>query len=59
SLIESYIDMMLFNLEALRNPYAPAAANLNWYWWTLVGFGAASFVGTLITVFIVRSKKPS
>ncbi|MHA1170527.1 MAG: metal ABC transporter substrate-binding protein [Candidatus Heimdallarchaeota archaeon] len=59
SLIESYIDMMLFNLEALRNPYAPAAVNLNWYWWTLVGFGVASFVGTLITVFIVRSKKPS
>lgn len=59
SLIESYIDMILFNLEALRNPYAPAAANLNWYWWTLVGFGIASFVGTWLTVFIVRSKKPS
>lgn len=59
SLIESYIDMILFNLEALRNPHAPAVANLNWYWWTLVGFGIASFVGTWITVFIVRSKKPS
>lgn len=59
SLIESYIDMILFNLEALRNPYEPSAANLSWYWWTLVGFGAAGFVGTLITVFIVRSKKPS
>ena len=59
SLIESYIDMVLFNLEALRNPYAPAAANLNWYWWTLVGFGIASFVGTWVTVFIVRSKKTS
>ncbi len=59
SLIESYIDMILFNLEALRNPHEPAVANLNWYWWTLVGFGAASFVGTWITVFIVRSKKPS
>ncbi len=59
SLIENYIDMILFNLEALRNPHAPAAANLNWYWWTLVGFGIASFVGTWITVFIVRSKKSS
>ncbi len=59
SLIDSYIDMILFNLEALRNPHAPAAANRNWYWWTLVGFGIASFVGTWITVFIVRSKKPS
>jgi len=59
SLIESYIDMIRFNLEAIRNPYEPSVANLNWYWWTLVGLGGAGFVGTLITVFIVRSKKPS
>ncbi|MBK5112799.1 MAG: zinc ABC transporter substrate-binding protein [Candidatus Heimdallarchaeota archaeon] len=58
-LIESYIDMIHFNLEALRNPYEPAAVNLNWSWWTLVGVGCVSIFGTIITVFVVRSKKPS
>ncbi|NHJ33717.1 MAG: zinc ABC transporter substrate-binding protein, partial [Asgard group archaeon] len=57
SLIENYIDMILFNLEALRNPYEPLPAYFNWSWWTLVGFCGAGFIGTMITFVIVRSKK--
>jgi ABC-type Zn uptake system ZnuABC Zn-binding protein ZnuA len=56
--IDNYIDMILFNLEALRNPYEPAAANFNWSWWTLVGLGCVGILGIFITVFIVRRKKP-
>jgi len=57
--VDNYIDMIHFNLEALRNPYSPPPVKLNWSWWTLIGVAGAGYLGTVITVIVIRRKKPS
>ncbi|NHJ47377.1 MAG: zinc ABC transporter substrate-binding protein [Asgard group archaeon] len=56
-IIDNYIKMIEYNLEALKNPHDPPKIGDVVTFWTMVSLGSAGIVGTLIVVAIVRLKK--
>ncbi|MBN1329080.1 MAG: zinc ABC transporter substrate-binding protein [Candidatus Heimdallarchaeota archaeon] len=58
-IIDNYITMIKYNLEALKNPYDPIKISNIATFWTLVSLGGAGFIATFIVVGIVRFKKPN
>jgi ABC-type Zn uptake system ZnuABC Zn-binding protein ZnuA len=56
-IIDNYIKMMEYNLEALKNPHDPPKIGDVATFWAMVSIGGAGILGTLITVAIVRFRK--
>ncbi len=57
--IDNYITMIKYNLEALKNPHAPAKISDAVTFWILIGLGSAGFIATFIVVMVVRFRKPT
>ncbi|HUT81199.1 MAG TPA: metal ABC transporter substrate-binding protein [Candidatus Bathyarchaeia archaeon] len=58
-IIDNYITMIEYDLEALKNPHDPAKITDKATFWTLVGLGSAGFIATFIAVIVVRVRKPN
>lgn len=56
-IIDSYIKMMEYNLEALKNPHDPPRVGDIATFWTMMSIGCVGIFGTLIVVVVVRTKK--
>jgi ABC-type Zn uptake system ZnuABC Zn-binding protein ZnuA len=55
-ILDNYIKMMEYNIEALKNPHDPPKIGEIATFWTMVSLGSASILATLIVVVIVRIK---
>jgi hypothetical protein len=55
-ILDNYIKMMEYNIEALKNPHDPPKIGEIATFWTMVSLGSASIIATLIVVVIVRIK---
>jgi len=56
-IIDNYITMIKYNLEALKNPHDPQKFGDLVTYWTLVGIGCSGILGTILLVVIVRVRK--
>jgi ABC-type Zn uptake system ZnuABC Zn-binding protein ZnuA len=57
ALLETYIAMIDYDLEALRNPYPPSSQSLEWYWWVIIGLTGSVIVGLIVIVITKQIKK--
>lgn len=55
-ILDNYIKMMEYNLEALKNPHDPPKIGEIATFWTMVSLGCVSIFATIIVVVVVRIK---
>jgi zinc transport system substrate-binding protein len=58
-ILDNYIKMIEYDLEALKNPHDPVIISDVVTFWTLVGVGGAGFITIFIVVVVVRYRKPN